>query len=276
MALHVRSKAHVAKAGNSEESVLVRLDDPPLITPHKEPVTSVVDAVVRGFEGATADVSADVEFQEQLDRMAAELAAKDAENAALRAQVTDLKPTFDVELYNTPADVERIYGKEKMDEIVEMRLGEINKVRLRSGLLPYDFRTEPDILARTRKEIIADLLSRRTKFSEENPTIRVVKMVLNGTLRQVPFEQQINNEAGQQGAAIWRMRDKGAKLAMPYLCMRNNCWLPALTDDNGSLTLDGYCSPAHRATDPYLKGKQLAGVTTSSGTYHLNLPAGVR
>jgi hypothetical protein len=274
MALHVRSKAHVARAGSADESVLIRLGDPPLITPHQEPNTSAVDAVVRGFENAT--VTVDAEFEALLAKMAAELAAKDAENATLRTQVADLKPTVEVEVYKTGADVERIFGKDKLDEVVEMRLGEINKQRLRSGLLPYDFNNSPEILARTRRDLLAEILSRRTKFAEENPTIRVVKMVLNGTMRQVPFEQQINNEAGQQGAAIWRMRDKGAKLCMPFLCMRNNCYTPAAVDDNGSLTLDGYCSAAHRSTDPYLKGRQVAGVTTSTPTYHMNLPVGVR
>jgi hypothetical protein len=272
MALHVRSKAHVAKAGSNDESVLIRLEDPPLITPHKDAPSA--ETVVAGFADAT--VTVDAEFEALLAKMAAELAVKEAENATLRTQVADLKPTVDVELYNTPADVERIYGKDKMDEIVELRLGEINKGRLRTGLLPYDFNNSPEILARTRREVIAELLSRRTKFAEENPTIRVVKMMLNGTMRQIPFEQQINNEAGQQGAAIWKMRDKGAKLCMPFLCMRNNCYAPAATDDNGSLVLDGYCSVAHRSTDPYLKGKQVAGVTTSVPAYHMTLPAGVR
>jgi len=225
-------------------------------------VGAAAHAVISGFGEETEDIRERIKLESSLDELARRLAEAEEENAELRGRVEELRPTAEVQTYANLAEVEQVWGP-RLDEVCELRLGEINKARLRSGLLPYDFRDSPEIMERTRREVMNELLARRTKFSEENPTVRVVKMVFNGNLVQVPLELQINNEAGQQGAAIWRMREKGAKLAMPYFCMRNNCWLPAETDAHGSLSLDGYCSGAHRATDPYLRGRVVPGVTTS-------------
>jgi hypothetical protein len=263
---HTKSKRHLEGGGRPMMADMTAAPDPSRFdVGEPSTVSSAVGAVLEGFgEDMREDVSARMGMDTKLDEMAAEVARLEQENRELRERVEDLRPTADTKVYTTVEQVEEVWG-DRLDGIVELRLGEINRVRLRQGLLPYDFRQSPDILERTRREVVTDILSRRTKFAEENPAIRVLKMVFNGNIVQVPFELQINNEAGQQGASIWRMRAKGAKLAMPYYCMRNNCWLPALTDQHGSLTLDGYCSPAHRASDPYLKGRAVEGVTTSGG-----------
>lgn len=265
---HTRSTKHIKAGGRPMYADMIDPDkvgdvdyEPP------NTVRAAAETVISGFgEEMREDVTERIRLESALDEMAARLAEAERENASLKERVEDLRPTADVALYSTLAEVEEVWGG-RLEEVVELRLGEINKVRIRQGLLPWDFQRSPDILERTKREVMVELLSRRTKFAEENPTIRVVKMVFNGNLVQVPLELQINNEAGQQGAAIWKMRAKGAKLAMPYFCMRNNCWIPAAVDAHGSLTLDGYCLPAHRATDPYLKGTAIAGVTTSGGAH---------
>ena len=90
--------------------------------------------------------------------------------------------------------------------------------------------------------------------------------MFNGTMVQIPHELQVNNEAGQQGAAIWKMREKGAKLIMPFLCMRNNCYVAAAVHPDGTFVYDGYCGQEHRSTDPYVGKTAIEGVTQS--VYH--------
>ena len=86
----------------------------------------------------------------------------------------------------------------------------------------------------------------------------------NGNMVQIVVENQVNNEEGQPGAAIWKARDKGDKLISPYLCQAYNCWEPASVDERGKLKHAGYCSEAHMALDPYLGKRSVPGVTTSS------------
>ena len=133
----------------------------------------------------------------------------------------------------------------------------------------YELRDASHLIGKVTGEvdkILEELLSRRTKFVDANKRVRVVKMAArNGDgwdIVQIPVEVQINNEAGQSGAAIWKQRDKGRKLVLPYLCQRIDCWAEAKVGPDGKFLYAGYCSAEHAATDPYL-GAQVPGVAMS-------------
>jgi hypothetical protein len=207
----------------------------------------------------------------------AELEAKlaETETALARAEAEARKhdPRVDVPFLDTPEAYLEYVGYEDLNELAVSSLALENVKRHREGKPPLEF--GPDRIDQEVQRIITKRIQgiRSNVRGEDN--MRVLKMVKpSGTMTQIPVETQINNEAGQQGAAIWKAREKGFKIAYPYRCYRHNCWDLAATDDAGNIVLDGYCSPEHRAGDPYLNAKPVAGMSTSAGAMTSTRDAG--
>lgn len=187
----------------------------------------------------------------------AERRAREAEEEADR-----LRPTKKVALYSTPDEVADVLGEDKMAELVELRLGQINVERLKRGALPIEFDPDSRMYQSERANIIAELLERRSRWANQN-SLRTIKLVHpKGHLIAYPLEEQFNNEKAAPGRSVQFLRDKGFKLAVPYLCQRGNCWKVAPVE-NGQFVYSGYCTPEHRAGDPYLNAKKIEGVSTS-------------
>lgn len=196
------------------------------------------------------------------------IAVLEAQLRKAEQDVENYKPTKVHHLYTTPEEVRQFFGEEKMQEVAALRLAALNKDRMARGIPTINYETSPELYEREITEITRELLERRTKFVTPESNLRTVKMMRknrDGTwlLYQVGVEFQLSNEEGQQGTALWKQRDKGAKLVSPYLCQTNNCWMEAAVDKGGSFIYHGYCSVEHEATDPYLNRKGIPGITTS-------------
>ena len=216
-------------------------------------------------EIAGVDHSGDVVVAETPAAEAAKIAELEAKLAEAEAKAAAFDPTAPVEVPSTPEGWVEYLGEDKINELVEASLASENVTRYRKGLPPLDIHTNPELKKQKIKELLAKREAAKSKHMAPQYFVRTVKVVKkNGTLVQIPVEVQINNEAGQPGAALWKSRDKGDKLASPYLCQAYNCWLPAAVDANGKLAYAGYCSAEHMALDPYVGKKPIAGVTTSS------------
>jgi hypothetical protein len=195
------------------------------------------------------------------------IAVLEAELAKAQQEAEDYRPSRTVHLYTTPDEVRQFFGEEKMREVAAIRLSLINKQRHAQGLPTVDYQKNPEFYEEEISAITKELLERRTKSVNPESNLRSVKMMRkrpDGSwfLYQVGVEFQLSNEEGQQGTALWKQRDKGAKLVSPYLCQTWNCWAEAaMTGDK--FTYHGYCSAEHEATDPYLNKRGIVGVTTS-------------
>lgn len=202
--------------------------------------------------------------EEELQRRIVEL---EAQNAELVAKVEKLKDTRDVSIYTDRDSVIEVLG------IEHLRMTAINQLiiqnlrdRTRGILVDYEDPKNSVIVDRQIETLINELLRERTSHMSPLKKLRVVKMVKpDGQLIQVPMEEQIQNMKGEQSAPMAKARAKGWQLAEPYLCQAFDCWLPATKDPvSGELNLNGYCSPEHRALDPYLSGTQVSDVTTTA------------
>lgn len=196
------------------------------------------------------------------------IAVLEAELAKAQQEVEDYRPTRIHHLYTTPDEVRRFFGEDKMREVAALRLAGTNRERLARGLPTIDYEKNPELYEGEIAAVTRELLERRTKFVNPESNLRTVKMMrkmADGTwmLYQVGVEFQLSNEEGQQGTALWKQRDKGAKLVSPYLCQTNNCWMEAAVGPGGAFLYHGYCTPEHETTDPYLNKRGIVGVTTS-------------
>jgi len=163
--------------------------------------------------------------------------------------------TLENYLEHVPAEV--------LDELALSSLALENVKRNRDGKPKLTF--DEDRIAEEIQRIINKRIRGLTGNVRGDDAMRVLKMVKpNGTMTQVPVEPQINNEAGQEGAAVMKARRKNFKVAFPIRCFRHNCWQLSAVDEAGNRTLDGYCSPEHRAGDPFLGGAPVPGVSTSA------------
>lgn len=235
--------------------------DEPVFAPEEEVPTTDSGGTPFGFSEEET-----VELEEtNLDLEQMEIQRLAARVAELEDQLDEERSVKEVKLPATDEEAVEWVGRDRLDEIIELRLAALNRERTIRGQFPIDWRTQPDMWERAKKEVVKDVLDARTKFADASlAPLRTVKMWFNGTIVQVPHELQFNNEAAQPGTSIWKMRDKGAKLVMPLLCHRLNCWLESATHPDGSLMYQGYCSPAHLATDPY-QGDPTPGVSTVGG-----------
>lgn len=219
-----------------------------------------VEELVAGFK---TEQTAPIHTNEQV-LLAQRVAQLEAELAEAKEQVEQYRPTADVTMYTTPEEVEQVFGKAKLDDLAAMAVKDINVERIRQGLRPFDAESDPALIKPYRDRLIKEFLDRRTKWISPRARQRVVKMVHpNGHVVQIPVEQQLENEAGQAGTSLWKKRDKGFKLASPYICQLRDCWVVA-KQEGGKFIHNGYCSPDHAQLDPYLSGTPIDNVTTSA------------
>ena len=225
------------------------------------------DAVAAVFKPEqTTEAPPEISEAARIAELEAALATERAEKAVLATQVEDQKETHEVRLYENPEQVEEYYGKERIKDMVALAFGEVNLERAKQGLLPIDpENVAPEAYAAKRAEILQDFVDRRTRAVNPEAVIRVVKLWNPHTksIWQCPVEQQFNNEAGVEGSAIRKYKDRGHKLVVPYMCQRFNCWHYAKQED-GKMVYEGYCSPAHLVTDPYVSPERKAELTTTA------------
>jgi hypothetical protein len=258
-----------AKRGSlhpEEHHEAVTFGMPPDVSETRDPVSATSNASTpppdlhHRFD--TEKVPYDAEAQARLEALEARNAELEAQLSLAEAEAEKHNPRVDVPDLDTPERYREMIPADVLKAQAEEQLAAENIARHRQGMPSLEWSDAH--IERTITEMIERRIRQRTSFVRSNDSMRVLKMVKpNGTLTQVPVEVQINNEAGQQGAAIWKARDKGFKIAWPYRCYRHDCWLLAATNELGEMTLDGYCSTEHRAGDPYLKGNVVPGVSTS-------------
>ena len=221
--------------------------------------SSVATGNVSGFVSGTPPTKASTAGLE------VRIAELEAANKALEAKVVDLRDSADVELYDTEEQVLEVVGVHNIREMALGRFGMENLKRAKAGKPPLNLATDaPDYLEDQIQRIAAELVRERTSHINSLHRLRCVKMVhSDGTLYQLPMEEQINNMAGEELAPMAKARAKGHKIANPYMCQVWNCWLRSPRNEDQSFVYEGYCSEAHQAWDPYLNQKPTPGVSTS-------------
>jgi transposase-like protein len=207
--------------------------------------------------------------RQRIAELERQLAEAEKENREQRAELEKHRPTVEWHVYRTTDQVRDFFGEDRLRDIAGLELAAQNKERVKRGLPPFTYQSDPDLYERQIARILKEMLDRRTKWVDANKRVRVVKMAgrnADGSgwnAVQIPVEVQINNEAGQSGAAIWKQRDKGRKLITPYLCQRIDCWLEAAVGGDGKFSYAGYCSQEHMAADPYIGQAAQPGVAMS-------------
>lgn len=209
-----------------------------------------------------------VKEAQRIAELEAKLREAEERLAQQDAELDKHRPTFELKVYETPEQVREFFGEEKLQEIAGLNLADQSKARVKRGLPPLSYESNPEMIEKEISGTLKEMLTRRTKWIDRTKRCRVVKMAArnpDGTWRavQVPVEVQLNNEAGQSGAAIWKQRDKGRKLIMPYLCQYMDCWREAAVGPDGKFVYSGYCSPECMSYDPYLQKAMVPGVATS-------------
>lgn len=228
------------------------------IAPADDDVTtenaSFTESVIEAFGDDVIDVSDDPSIR---------IAQLEAELAASKAQLAEASDDIKVTLYDTVAGVIDYFGADRIAKIARTKL---NAERKAQGFPPVELALDNYEVQEKVQELAEELLSRRTKFAGEN-NLRTVKMAYPDQrmpqgyrLVAIPVEPTFNDEVARPGRALSLQRAKGFKLAVPVICHRGPCWLPA-AQANGKLTFEGYCSEAHMNDDPFLHAKKVGGVT---------------
>lgn len=190
-----------------------------------------------------ADIVADLKRQ-----LADEKKARESDRKELEA----LRPTINIadRLFTTTADVRSYFGGKRIAELVKMRLAAENKRLNRQGFDRLDYSAdELDALTET---VLQGFLDDRelTTPPAEGWLTRTLKMVApDGSLRQIPYEGQINNVAGSLADGLLVYEKKGFKRTEPMLCPSQDCWVEAAVGaagkGKGKLAFVGYCSEDH-------------------------------
>ena len=229
------------------------------------------ETIVASFAGPQTIQQADIPGLEARKRIAALEAELVEAEKRLGEQAKELekhRPSVDWHVYTTPEEVREHFGEDRLQDIAGLELAEQNRQRVKRGLTPFDYEHNQAMYEKVIVRVLDEMLARRTKYINPQKRVRVVKMAARSNeggwnIVQIPVEVQINNEAGQSGSAIWKQRDKGRKLVMPYLCQRIDCWREAMVGADGKFQYAGYCSQECLATDPYLNKAAVSGVAMS-------------
>ena len=201
------------------------------------------------------------EALEEMHREIAEAEARAAETDELRKELAEanakaeaLSPTTNIsgQLFKDTKEVRQFFSNEHLVDIALDEWAGENKDLIRRGRNPLPEPTGKDLEKRVERAA-ADLLADRTSHvAQRGFMLRVVKMVKpNGMLIEIPLEGQINSfRVGGADRAFAPYKDKGYKVASPYMCQSQGCWLEAVVE-NGQFTYGGYCGNDHRTrTEP--------------------------
>lgn len=219
-------------------------------------------ADVGGAE-ALADVTpADVDDGEVLRAI---VASQKDEIAKLRVEIEEAKPTRDASawLFETIEDVKAFYPMKHLRDLAQAELAAVNKVRMKEGYDRIQF-TEEDFES-SIDEILEGLLAdRKMGAREEGPLMRTLKMFApDGSLRQIPYEGQINNIAGSLEDGYRKYTKKNFKRTEPLFCPAQDCWEVAAQEE-GTMLFTGYCSQDHfNRTEAGAGAPEVPGVTTT-------------
>lgn len=214
-----------------------------------------------------APVEAPAEVDEAdaaLAELQAQLAEAQARAEAAEAAAIESAPVVKVPVMTNRQSVIDAVGDGALRDEAMRAVGKVNRQRMANGLMPVDLSDSPEFKAEYEKAI-QDRLTAKTRYVSPLNKLRVMKMVKpNGGIVQVPVEKQLNNEAAQEGTALWKAKAKGYKPTDPPYCHAHNCWEFSALDAAGAPTpFNGYCSAEHRLLDPYLNGQKVQGVTTA-------------
>lgn len=221
-----------------------------------------VVADIGGAE-ALADVTpADVDDAEVLQAI---VASQKEEIAKLQAEVEAAKPTQDASawLFETIEDVKAFYPMKHLRDLAQAELASINKVRMKEGYDRIQF-TEEDFENAIDGILEGLLADRKFGAREEGPLMRTLKMFAeDGSLRQIPYEGQINNIAGSLEDGYRKYTKKGFKRTEPMFCPAQDCWEVSAEED-GAMLFTGYCSQDHfNRTEAGAGAPEVPGVTTT-------------
>lgn len=211
-----------------------------------------------------ADELSDADRIELLEQQLADATVR-AEKAEELAEAHS--PTRDIGgfIMTSIEDVEHRFDKQNIRDLAEAELAEINRARLKNGYMPINYSDEEWAVA--IEKVKSDLLLDREKYAPpaEGPLMRTLKMVTPaGNLVQIPYEPQINNQAGslEDGIAIYR--NKGFKLPKPMLCPSQDCYeYSAVNDNDGNYTFKAYCTKDHHDRTERVQGQSVENVVTA-------------
>lgn len=193
------------------------------------------------------EVDADDGADAIVEALRAELAEAKQALVEKEEEARRLDPTADVSgyLYKTREQVIEFFGVDKLTAVVEDRIATDNKARTRQGYDRLTFTSEEK--QRLREDLIDELLADRDQAAPpvEGHLSRSIKMVApDGSLRQIPYEGQINNVAGSLADGYVRYEKKGYKRTRPNMCPTTDCYREAVVE-NGQFSHFGYCSRDH-------------------------------
>lgn len=233
--------------------------------------------------GAALELAAELEAARLEAQEALELAAQEAERAdaaeakaaAAEAKAETLSPTIDVthRMYSTAEQALEKVPEDQLRDIAATELAEMNRGRQSKGHFPITWSDKEwaEGIQRAAESLATDSSGH---VALEGPLGRVLKMVnpRNGTVVQVPIEDQVNNHRGSLRDSVARYTDKGFKIAVVVLdagtdderiarfCATMNCWSPASVDRGSNDLLGGYCTEDHRDRTEAGKRRETASV----------------
>lgn len=164
------------------------------------------------------------------------------------ARTIDLSEVY---VWHSPEDVKRAYTRERLLELAWESLRRENARRVQRGI-PALTITDEDaaIMAQCRR--IFEVRQRAIPYGRGR---RVIKMWVPNerTIRQIPFEDHLNNQGASIADGIERYRMMGYKEISPPFCARQNCFELSVKEH------DGYCSHEHFAEVEGAVGKVRVG-----------------
>ena len=228
------------------------------------------------MDESTYDDTQDDQTVEELEAENADLERRLAQalrdNERLAAKVDDLKPTVDVSVYlmETADDVRKRFTPQQLKDLANAERIKENRERNARGDFPLP-PLEGEELEAAIDGAIEMLLADRemTQPPVEGPLDRTLKMVApvqkgqqRGHLVQIPYEPQVNNQAGSLADGYERYRQKGFKMTDPTLCPTKDCYRKAAMND-GDFVFGAYCTADHQnRTERDTTQTAVPGVTT--------------
>ena len=182
-----------------------------------------------------------------------QLRAAHKEIKSQQAELDEMSPTVDIRsrLFKKAEDVHEYFGKQKLRDLAEGQLADENRIRRRSDLSPI--RYTDDEWEAAVEGVVEELLedSVVNGAPTEGPLDRKLKMwnPKDDSIRQVPYEGQVNNVAGSLADGLILYERKGFKRLEPFLCPAGDCFEEAdiigKGKDKGKWRYEGYCSEDH-------------------------------
>lgn len=234
----------------------------------------------------TVDPTVVIDQVDMLADLREELERERAERIRLQAVVDAELPYVDISdwLWTSTDDVIAFYGHERMVEMIERNMRQVNKRRVEEGLARIDIET--DAQRDYYIQELADEMLKRRANSYTGGVTRTIKLFNpkgnngQGSVIQVPVEDQVNNHAGSRGDAVFTYTSKGFKFLKPSLCNAIDCFEISAHTPSGEYAYQGYCSEPHMVACEANKGSGMernpllqANLNNVGGLVHSTMPA---